>query len=122
MDALDEAMQGGDVVGTMVLVGTGGGREGDADELLSVGRWSVRREGVGVEENEVVCWWRRGIRVLNIGRVHKYESLETISCLEFGVPMIVRRHRMMFCFYEFAKIYVIFCASISLKRIEKTKY
>ena len=104
MDTLDEAMQVRDVVGTRVLVGAGGGREGDADELLSVGRWSVRREGVGVEENEVVCWRRRGIRVLNICRVHKYEGLETISCLDFRVPMKVRCHRKLFCFYEFAKI------------------
>lgn len=101
MDALDEAMQGGDVVGTRVLVGAGCGRKWDADELLSMRRRSVRREGVGIEENEVVCRWRSGIRVLNIGRVHKYQGLETIRCLDFGVAMKVRRHGMMFSFLFF---------------------
>lgn len=49
MEALYETMQGGDAV----LVGTGGdGGERDADELLGVGRGSVKREGV--EENQVV--------------------------------------------------------------------
>lgn len=99
-------MQGGDVVGSRVLGGAGGGRgrERDADELLSVvGRWSAVRRGdrVGVEENEVVWRRRRGVGVLNIGRVHKYEGLKTVRCLDFRVPMKVRRHRMMFiCFHE----------------------
>ena len=90
-------MQGGDVVvGVKGVVLGGGGGEGDADELLGVRGRRVRGEGVvpgncgdgGVEEEEVGGrrvrgrWLGRRVGVVDVGRrrVHKDESLESISC------------------------------------------
>lgn len=87
-------MQGGDGV---IMVGCG-----DADKVLSVGRWRrrVRRKCGGVEENEVVMLRRRRssvgelLLVLNVSRwVHEYEGLESILCLKFSwIARKVRRH------------------------------
>ena len=78
------------------LLGSGGGREGDADELLAVRRRRVREAlrgdggvssggdgGGGVEKHKVsAMWWRlrrRRVGVLDVTGVHEDKSLKAIS-------------------------------------------
>lgn len=103
-------MQGGDIVVGVHGVGVlgGGGGERDADKLLGVSGRRVGEglgsEGVvagscdGVEEDEVAGVVRRRRRrgvggVVDVAGVHEDESLEAIGWLDFGITMIVRRHR-----------------------------
>lgn len=91
------------------VVMVSGGREWDAHELLG-GVVGLRRRvgdvvGVservgGVKENKVAGGGRLlRRRCVGVGyvprRVHEYEGLQSISCLDFRVPMKVRRHRIL---------------------------
>lgn len=108
VDARQESMQRGDGV---ILMNGGG----DADEVLSVGRWRrrVRGDGRGVEENEAVVSRRQRRRRICVGelllllllllnvscRVHKYEGLKPIWGLKLSrVPMKVRCHPVTLLF------------------------
>ena len=90
------------------VLGGGGAGEWDADELLSVSWWRVRKAlrsesravagdiGGGIKEDKVASVglrWRRRVGVLDVTSVHEYKSLEAIGCLNFRITMKVRRHR-----------------------------